>query len=58
MDIEYLSFSSGPQKVAPFSHAVRAGDYLFVTGQMPTLKNDNTKPVSYTHLTLPTTPYV
>ena len=43
MDIEYLSFYSGPQKVAPFSHAVRAGDYLFVTGQMPTLKNDNTK---------------
>ena len=43
MDIEHLSFSSGPQKVAPFSHAVRAGDYLFVTGQMPTLNNDNTK---------------
>ena len=43
MDIEQVSFSSGPQKVAPFSHAVRAGDYLFVTGQMPTLKNDNTK---------------
>ena len=43
MDIEHLSFSSGPQKVAHFSHAVRAGDYLFVTGQMPTLKNDNTK---------------
>ena len=43
MDIEHLSFSLGPQKVAPFSHAVRAGDYLFVTGQMPTLKNDNTK---------------
>ena len=43
MDIEHLTFSSGPQKVAPFSHAVRAGDYLFVTGQMPTLKEDNTK---------------
>ena len=43
MDIEHLSFSSGPQKVAPFIHAVRAGDYLFITGQMPTLKNDNTK---------------
>ncbi|KAA5604931.1 RidA family protein [Roseospira marina] len=26
-----------PTPVAPFSHAVRAGDYLFVTGQMPTL---------------------
>ena len=43
MDIEHLSFSSAPQKVAPFSHAVRAGDYLFITGQMPTLTNDNTK---------------
>ncbi len=43
MDIEHLSFSSAPQKVAPFSHAVRAGDYLFITGQMPTLKNDNAK---------------
>ena len=43
MDIKHLSFSSGPQKVAPFSHAVRAGDYLFVTGQMPTLKNNNAK---------------
>ncbi|MGI9570257.1 MAG: RidA family protein [Desulfobulbia bacterium] len=26
----------GPAPVGPFSHAVRAGDYLFVTGQMPT----------------------
>ena len=43
MDIEHLSFSSAPQKVAPFSHAVRAGEYLFVTGQMPTLKNDSTQ---------------
>ena len=43
MDIEHLTFSSAPQKVAPFSHAVRAGDYLFITGQMPTLENDNTK---------------
>jgi 2-iminobutanoate/2-iminopropanoate deaminase len=43
MDIQHLSFSSAHQKVAPFSHAVRAGDYLFITGQMPTLKNDKTK---------------
>ena len=43
MDVEHLTFSSGPQKVAPFSHAVRAGGYLFITGQMPTLKDDNTK---------------
>ncbi len=43
MDIEHLTFSEVPKKVAPFSHAVRAGEFLFITGQMPTLKNDNTK---------------
>ena len=43
MDIEHLTFSEGPKKVAPFSHAVRAGEFLFITGQMPTLKNDNTQ---------------
>ena len=43
MDIEHLSFSTAPKKVAPFSHAVRAGNCLFITGQMPTLKNDNTQ---------------
>ena len=43
MEIEHLLFSDGPQRVAPFSHAVRAGEYIFITGQMPTLKHDNTK---------------
>ena len=43
MDLEHLTFSEGPKKVAPFSHAVRAGELLYITGQMPTLKNDNTK---------------
>ena len=46
MDINYLTVPSGPLKVGPFSHAVRAGDFLFITGQMPTLKNDNSKLVS------------
>ena len=46
MEIEHLIFSDGPQRVAPFSHAVRAGEYLFITGQMPTLKNDNKKLIS------------
>lgn len=41
-----MIFSDGPQRVAPFSHAVKAGEYLFITGQMPTLKNDNTKLIS------------
>ena len=46
MDINYLTVLGGPLKVGPFSHAVRAGDFIFITGQMPTLKNDNSKLVS------------
>ena len=46
MDINFLTVPGGPLKVGPFSHAVRAGDFLFITGQMPTLKNDNSKLVS------------
>ena len=43
MNIEHLVFEDGPKRVAPFSHAVKAGGFLFVTGQMPTLTNDSTK---------------
>ena len=46
MDIEHLVFGSGPERVGPFSHAVKAGDFLFVTGQMPTLKDDPTQLVA------------
>ena len=28
--------ASGPRPVAPFSHAVEAGGFVFITGQMPT----------------------
>ena len=42
MDIEHLVFNDGPKRVGPFSHAVKAGDFLFVTGQMPTLLDDPT----------------
>jgi reactive intermediate/imine deaminase len=35
-----------PDRVAPFSHAVRAGDFLFVTGQMPTLQGGGTELVA------------
>jgi reactive intermediate/imine deaminase len=28
--------STGPRPVAPFSHAVETGGFVFVTGQMPT----------------------
>ena len=40
MYIEHLVFENGPKRVGPFSHAVKAGDFIFVTGQMPTLPNN------------------
>ena len=43
MSIDHLVFNQGPIRVGPFSHAVKAGDFLFVSGQMPTLPNDPTK---------------
>ena len=43
LNIEYLVFEQGPKRVGPFSHAVKAGGFLFVTGQMPTLPNDSKK---------------
>jgi reactive intermediate/imine deaminase len=46
MDIEHFIFSDAPERVGPFSHAVKAGHFLFVTGQMPTLKNDRTTLIS------------
>ena len=42
MDVEHLVFNDGPKRVGPFSHAVKAGGFLFVTGQMPTLPDDPT----------------
>ena len=32
MSCEYLIFNDGPKRVGPFSHAVKAGEFLFVTG--------------------------
>ena len=43
MEIEHLTFSNAPERVGPFSHVVKAGDFLFITGQMPTQKNDKTE---------------
>ena len=41
-DIQHIISPRGLQRAGPFSYAVRAGDYLFVTGQMRTLPNDPT----------------
>jgi reactive intermediate/imine deaminase len=37
MDLEFLMVPGAPPRppTAPYSHAVRAGDLLFVTGQLP-----------------------
>jgi len=36
---------AAPQPVAPFSHAVEVGDFVFVTGQMPTDPDDDSLPL-------------
>ena len=35
LDVAHLLVSGAPQPIAPFSHATAAGDFIFVTGQMP-----------------------
>jgi len=35
-DLIHHMIATGPRPVAPFSHAVEAGGFVFVTGQMPT----------------------
>ena len=53
LELAHILLPGGPMRVAPFSHAVRAGDFLFVTGQMPTLPED----LSLIHISEPTRPY-
>jgi reactive intermediate/imine deaminase len=38
-------FSSAPEPVAPFSHAVEADGWVQLTGQMPTDPMDDSKPL-------------
>ncbi|NQU60547.1 MAG: RidA family protein [Rhodospirillales bacterium] len=38
-------FSSAPEPVAPFSHAVEADGWVQLTGQMPTDPDDDAKPL-------------
>ncbi len=42
---EFLMIPGAPHPVAPFSHAVRAGPFLLVTGQMPTDPADDSRPL-------------
>jgi 2-iminobutanoate/2-iminopropanoate deaminase len=43
--IEFLMVAGAPTPVAPFSHAVAADGWLFVTGQMPTDPEDDDAPL-------------
>ena len=43
--IEFLMVPGAPTPVAPFSHAVAADGWLFVTGQMPTFPGDDSAPL-------------
>src|SRR3984957_15073280 len=43
--IEFLMVAGAPTPVAPFSHAVAADGWLFVTGQMPTDPADDAAPL-------------
>lgn len=45
LDIVRHLVEGGPKTVGPFHHAVTAGDYHFITGQMPTLPDDPTRVV-------------
>ena len=35
LDVFHLMAKGAPEPIAPFSHATMAGDFIFVTGQMP-----------------------
>lgn len=42
---QFLMIPGAPQPVAPFSHAVEADGWVFVTGQMPTWPDDDSRPL-------------
>ncbi len=42
---KFHMFSSAPEPVAPFSHAVEADGWVQLTGQMPTDPIDDSKPL-------------
>ena len=43
IDIVRHMVDGGPKAVGPFHHAVTAGGFHFVTGQMPTMPDDPTR---------------
>jgi len=43
-DPRFLMVPRAPTPVAPFSHLVDCGEFVFVTGQMPTWPDDDARP--------------
>jgi 2-iminobutanoate/2-iminopropanoate deaminase len=44
-DPRFLMVPGAPTPVAPFSHVVDCGEFVFVTGQMPTWPDDDARPL-------------
>ncbi|MCX7383990.1 MAG: RidA family protein [Alphaproteobacteria bacterium] len=42
---DFLMIPGAPTPVAPFSHAVETDGWVFLTGQMPTLPDDDAAPL-------------
>ncbi len=42
---QFKMVAAGPEPVAPFSHAADADGWVFLTGQMPTDPDDNSRPL-------------
>ncbi|WP_246251867.1 RidA family protein [Ancylobacter pratisalsi] len=42
---QFLMVSGAPTPVAPFSHAVETDGFVFITGQMPTWPDDDSRPL-------------
>lgn len=42
---KFVMVDGAPNPVAPFSHLVEADGWVFVTGQMPTWPDDDTRPL-------------
>jgi len=42
---QFFMVPGAPTPVAPFSHAVEADGWVFVTGQMPTWPDDDSRPL-------------
>ncbi|WAC29580.1 RidA family protein [Ancylobacter sp. SL191] len=43
--MQFLMIPGAPTPVAPFSHAVESDGWVFITGQMPTWPDDDSRPL-------------